>query len=461
MKTIYETIPRDITGWKITVLGAGRSGLYVSLLLAKKGAAVVLSDSGNVKIEEILQKKIEFCKVKLDLGRHSNFIFEADLVVTSPGISDASPVIRKFQKRGINIVSEIEAAYWFSRKIDIIGITGSNGKTTTTSLIYELFKNSGYNAFCGGNIGKSFSEVVLEAETSDPANSIFILELSSFQLERIVHFKPKISLFLNISDDHMDRYENQPEKYLKAKLRIAMNQGKEDWYFYNSDDKILCQTIPSNCKSMAFGLSECTDIYFNDGKVYYQDMAVIHVDQLKLKGRHNLYNILAALHAAQIFHLPLEIIRKTLRDFAPVEHRLEYVATIKGVEYYNDSKATNVDSVRYALESFTKPLIVILGGKDKNSDFSELIPSLQAHCKLAILMGAATEKLQKILTGTLPLIQADSMDNAVKIATKSALKGDIVLLSPACASFDMFDNFEHRGRVFKNCVLKLIAHHDD
>jgi len=452
MKSINE-IPANVKNWEITILGAGRSGISAAILLLDKGAKVILSDSHKKEIpvfDQFQNKNIRF-----DLGQHSEFIYDADLVVVSPGIPNSSPAIQKFEHLKIPIISEIEMAYWFTRDVDIIGITGSNGKTTTTTLIYQLFKNAGFDAYCGGNIGTAFSEAVLEMEKSDSTKKIIVLELSSFQLERIVHFKPKISFFLNLSDDHMDRYDNNLEKYMEAKLRITMNQDNTDFYIYNLNDKILCENLPKNCTIMTFGLRKKNNIYFHNDQIFYKDQKLFHIDEILLKGRHNVYNILAALNAALIYDLPIDSVCNTIKNFQPIEHRLEYVAMIDSVEYYNDSKATNVESVKYALESFTKPIIVILGGKDKNSDFSLLIPYLKKYCRHTLLIGDATEKLQATLTDTIPITIVKSMEEAVEKASFLANPYDIVLLSPACASFDMFDNFEHRGKVFKECVKKL------
>lgn len=452
-------IPKDFKNIRIAILGAKRSGIIASILFAQKGAKVLLSDTENVTIAGDLQKDLDQWGVEVELGGHTSKVTDSDLTVLSPGIPNSAPIIEKINAAGIPIVSEIEAAYWFSHPSKIIAVTGSNGKTTTTTLIHEMFKGTLYDPYCGGNIGIPFSKLILDAQQSKSTKKIFILELSSFQLERIVHFHPFISIFLNITPDHMDRYEHDFMLYFDFKQRIAMNQTKDDFYIFNDDDRLLRDNLPKNTKAIPAGIFSKSDknVYTDDKSIYLKDgKKLVDRSELSLLGEHNLYNILASLNAALLCGLTPEHLREVLINFKGIEHRLEFVTTINGVDYYNDSKATNIDSVNYALKSFNKPVIVILGGKDKDSDFSLLIPEIKNHVKEAILVGKAATKIRSALEEIVPLRDADyDMENAVQIAKSIASPGDVILLSPACASFDMFNDYEHRGRVFKEIVWKI------
>jgi UDP-N-acetylmuramoylalanine--D-glutamate ligase len=449
-------IPTDFKGKKIAVLGAARSGISASLLLAKQGANVLLSDIKNVKIskqdlEELINNKIE-----IELREHSSKVYQSDLVIVSPGIPNTAPIVERIEALSIPIVSESEAAYWFSQPCEIVAITGSNGKTTTTTLIFELLKNSNLDVYCGGNIGTPFSKLILKSEKSISKKKVFVLEVSSFQLERIFHFHPYISVILNISQDHLDRH-GDIHSYLSTKLKIAMNQTPSDYFIYNEDDRLISQNLPRNCTAIPFGLLSTTEkpIKATRDAIYLNNTELIRRTDIRLFGEHNLYNIMSALNVTLFYNIPAEKIRNTLKNFKSIEHRLEYVTTIDGVDYYNDSKATNVDSVIWALKSFEKPIVIILGGKDKNSNFSPLIPEIKKHAKSALLIGEAAPKIKKVLNRVIPLYEENSLQEAVKTAKKLSNKGDIVLLSPSCASFDMFENFEHRGKVFKQIVLSL------
>jgi UDP-N-acetylmuramoylalanine--D-glutamate ligase len=456
--SILSSIPQNLQDLKVVVLGARRSGCGAALLAAAKGARVLLSDVAQVEIAPDWRAQLEQARVEIELGVHSERVFEADLVVLSPGIPTNAPIVRELSEKLIPVIAEVELAYWFCPTPNIIAVTGSNGKTTTTTLLYEMFKESAYRPFCGGNIGVAFSNLILEYQALRPENPLFILELSSFQLERIVHFRPKVAVILNLTPDHMDRYEHSMDLYLQAKLRITMNQQADDWYVYNDDDPLLQAHLPTNCRVIPAGLHSGSSkpISVRMEAIYDQDgNQIIPLRELGLIGEHNLYNILATLNAARLFGLSNERFSQVLRTFRGVEHRLEYVATIDGVDFYNDSKATNVDSVIYALKSFSRPVVIILGGKDKDSDFRQLIPQLRAHAKAAILVGKAAPKLREALTDVLPLYDAGySLEKALELAVSVAQPGEVVLLSPACASFDMFNDFEHRGRVFKELVHK-------
>ncbi len=454
-----SSVPKSLQDVRVTVLGAARSGIGACRLLAQhKGARVFLSDSGECRLSEAVLSELKQLGVETEFGGHSARVTQSELVVISPGIPGTAPVVQKLEKLHIPLVSEIELGAWFSAEARIIAVTGSNGKTTTTTLLGEIFKRSDYDSYCGGNIGISFCDLLIEAGKSTAPRKVFILELSSFQLERIVHFRPYLSIMLNVTDDHMDRYDHDINKYMNAKLRIAENQGSDDFYIYNADDVRLLSKLPANCRPIPFGIYSSIKkplefrekaIYFDDGRKFIDQSA------LALPGEHNLYNMLAASTAALIMNVPALVITDVLHSFKSIEHRLEFVKTINRVDYYNDSKATNVDSVQYALKSFQKPVVVILGGKDKDSDFSILIEPLRKHAKAVILIGHAAGKIRSVLGDVIPLHDATTMQDAVELGQKLALPGDVVLLSPACASFDMFDNFEHRGRVFKEHVLSL------
>jgi len=454
-----KTKPANLNNVKVAVLGAKRSGIAAALLAARRGAEVLLSDAADLEITPEQYSKLKQYNIQLEIGGHTSKIFNSDLVALSPGIPNDAPIVTEVTGRSIPIVAEVEMAYWFCPTDNIIAVTGSNGKTTTTTLLYEIFKGSQYEPYCGGNIGTAFSHLIVEAENSAHPQKIFILELSSFQLERIVHFRPKVSIILNITPDHLDRYEHRMELYLAAKLRITLNQTEDDYYIYNDDDELLKANLPSRCRLVPAGLySTSRKLITSDAeKIYFtEEDQFIERARVALLGEHNLYNLTAALTAGRLYQIPIAHLQNALYNFKSIEHRLEFVATIDGVDYYNDSKATNVDSVNYALKSFNRPVIVILGGKDKDSDFTLLIPQIKEHVKAAVLIGKAADKIRQALSGIVEMYDAGySMPKAVEIARSLAVPGDIVLLSPACASFDMFDDYEHRGRVFKEIVMNL------
>ncbi|MFH1213612.1 MAG: UDP-N-acetylmuramoyl-L-alanine--D-glutamate ligase [Candidatus Neomarinimicrobiota bacterium] len=454
-----KTKPVSLADLKVAVLGAKRSGIAAAFLAARKGAAVLLSDAGNVEIAEDQRQELHKNNILLETDGHSAKVLESDLVVLSPGIPNDAPIVREIEKLGIPIVAEVEMAYWFCQTNNIIAVTGSNGKTTTTTLLAEIFKGTQYEPYCGGNIGVAFSKLIVDAEASAHPQKVFILELSSFQLEKIVHFRPRIAIVLNITPDHMDRYEHSMALYLAAKLRVTMNQTKDDFYIYNDDDRLLNENLPGNTQLVPAGLHSASqkmitsdkNAIFLNGKTQ-----IIEHARLALLGEHNLYNISAALTAAVLSDVAVSHLQTVLAGFKSIEHRLEYIKTIDNVDYYNDSKATNVDSVNYALKSFQRPVIVILGGKDKDSDFTLLIPQIREHVKAVVLVGKAADKIRQSLSGIVAMHDAGySMPDAVNIARNIARPGDVVLLSPACASFDMFNDYEHRGRVFKEIVQAL------
>ncbi|HCL00735.1 MAG TPA: UDP-N-acetylmuramoyl-L-alanine--D-glutamate ligase [Candidatus Marinimicrobia bacterium] len=453
-----NTLPISVTDKKVTVLGAKRSGLATAVLLARQGASVLLSDSGKVEIPDDIQVNLVKNNITTEIGYHSSAVLSSDLVVISPGIPKSASIVTALESKGIPIVSEIEMAFWFMPEAKLIAVTGSNGKTTTTTLIHELFKNTQYDVYCGGNIGISFSSLIPEARQIVAEPKVFVLEVSSFQLERIIHFHPNEAVILNVTDDHMDRYEHDINLYLQAKLNIIRNQNGNDRYIYFADDPLLQKNLPERPYKLPFGITKNPDMCFTaDNKNIYDsnNQAFIKRKDIALLGEHNLLNILAALNAVSGYGIPPAHIKQVLKHFSGIEHRLEYVTTIDGIDYYNDSKATNVDSVKYALKSFNKPVIIILGGRDKDADFSTLLPLLKQHAKKAILIGEAAAKIGKIIKSEIDYTIADSMQDAVAEAKHIAQTGDVILLSPACASYDMFDNFEHRGKAFKEIVYSL------
>ncbi len=446
---------------KVTVVGAARSGIAAAKLLKKKGYEVFLSDAGDEsKIDSDILAEIRRNEIEHEFGVHSERIFDADIVVVSPGVPQNSPVVQNALAKGLEVVSEIEAASWYC-KGKVIAITGTNGKTTTTTLIGEMFKDAGYKTFICGNIGIAFSDIVEETDE----RSIVVLETSSFQLDNIKKFKPFIAILLNVTPDHLDRYESF-EKYLESKMRIAENQNESDYFVFNYDDELVRNSSKSvNSNRSAFSLSETVKSETKEGAylnnldlVYYYYMGeenVIDTQKLIIKGEHNVYNAMASVISAKIFGIEKEYIKKTLENFKGVEHRLEFVRELKGVKYYNDSKATNVNSVWYALKGFNEPLVLILGGKDKGNDYTQIEKEVKQHVKHIIAIGDSKQKVYDHFKDILPVTVAADMGDAVLKASQNAAENEVVLLSPACASFDMFDNYEHRGKVFKEKVNAL------
>lgn len=447
----------SLSGKKVTVIGAARSGIAVAPLLQSKGADVFVSDSAPaeklVKESELLQSY----GIPFETGKHSNRVYECSLVVLSPGVPSNAPVVEEARRRKIPIVSELEVASWFC-KGSIIAITGSNGKTTTTTLIGKILSDAGVKHVVAGNIGTAFSSVV----SSVDEETLVVLEVSSFQLDHIQSFKPWIAVLLNVTPDHMDRYEHRMELYAASKARIFENQTPHDVLIYNVDDEWTNRVVHS-ARSQKLLLS--IEGTVNKGAMLVERMIrasvnnewidVITTNELGMKGMHNVYNAMAATLAALVCGVEIESIRTTLRTFRGVEHRLEFVRELDGVQYYNDSKATNVDSVRYALQAFDQPIVLLLGGRDKGNDYSVLMELVRQRVKAIVAIGESAEKVEKAFLGCTVVKRATSMDEAVSVARFLAVPGDVVLLSPACASFDWFQNYEHRGQVFKDLVQKL------
>lgn len=442
---------------KIAILGGGESGFGAAYLAKKKGLEVFLSDKGEIrpKYKTLLQMHdIEFEEGSHDEAR----ILSADWVIKSPGIPKKADLIQKIKQKGIRLSSEIEFAAEFT-DAKIIAITGSNGKTTTTSLIYHILKNDGLNVGLGGNIGTSFAKQIAE-ENYD----YYVLEVSSFQLDDIQNFRPYISLLLNLSPDHLDQYNYNYEEYALAKFRIAENQENDNFFIYNKDDEMsrnLLEKIEIKAKKLPFSLDEKLDegAYATEDKIFVklQEEFSMKIDELSIVGKHNVANSLAASIAGKLLNISNESIRNSLMTFQAVEHRLEQFAEIDGVKYINDSKATNVNATYYALESMKTPTVWIVGGVDKGNDYTEIEDLVKRKVKAIICLGLDNDKIIEFFRDKKELIHNTSnLEECVTIAKTIAEKGDTVLLSPCCASFDLFENYEDRGRKFKAEVLKSI-----
>ncbi len=458
MKT--ETMPRgDIAGKRVTILGAARSGLAAARLLQSHGAEVLVSDSGpEEKLREGLAGLRE-AAISFETGGHSQRALEADLVVISPGVPGGSPIVREAAARGIPVRSEMEVASWFC-PAPIVAITGTNGKTTTTTLAGRMFGDMHRRHIVAGNIGTAFSSAVADLDE----HGVAILEVSSFQLEHIETFHPRVAVILNITPDHLDRYNGSMDLYIAAKQRIFERQGEGDILVYNEDDEVTRRAVasaPAGITLLPFGVQRRPGegAFVENGMlvamVHGTRSEIIPVREISIRGIHNLMNAMAAVLSALPLGIPPASLRATLRNFKGVEHRLEFVRTVGGVMYVNDSKATNVDSVWYALQSFESPIILLLGGRDKGNDYSKLTELVRRHVKYIVAIGESAEKVVRAFTGVVPVATASSMESAVTAAASAASAGDVVLLSPACASFDWFRNYEHRGQVFKEIVNAL------
>jgi len=446
----------ELRGKRVLVVGLARTGVATAQFCAARGATVSATDSRpETEIGEAAGK-LRAAGVKVELGGHQEKTFlEQDLIIPSPGVPADAPHLQAARARSIAIWSEIELAYRFL-KGRLVGITGSNGKTTTTSLVEHVLKTAGFSTILAGNIGTPLIGCVDGSNT----DTITALELSSFQLELIDAFRPNISVFLNLTPDHLDRHHTM-EAYGAAKARIFENQTEEDSAVLNADDPATTPHAPSRPGVFWFSRKQRvaqgafvrgTEIIFRrDG----EEESVLKLEDIHLPGAHNLENVLAAVVAARLAGAQGQAIAKGVRSFAGVEHRLEFVAEIGGVRYYNDSKATNVDATLKALDAFPGRILVILGGKDKGSDYTALQKPLREKAILALLIGAASEKIEKQIAGSVAIERAETLERAVETAAHAAQPGDIVLLAPACASFDQFRNYEHRGRVFKELVCQL------
>jgi len=442
---------------KIAILGAGESGTGAAILANKNGFEVFVSDSGVIK--EKYKNVLSNAGVNWEEKKHTQAkIINADLVIKSPGISDDTEIIKLIKSKNISIISEIEfaARYTNAKKICI---TGSNGKTTTTVLLHYILKNAGVNVGLVGNVGKSFALQIAEQDCE-----YYVIELSSFQLDGMFDFKADISVLLNITPDHLDRYENNFQKYADSKLRIIRNQKKEDFFIYNNDDEVIrAELLKINPDVTTVPFSIALNVengnYKNENKFYIninKNEFSMYIHELALQGRHNLYNSLAAGIASRILDIRKDIIKESLTNFQGVEHRLEYITNVHGIEFINDSKATNVNSTWFALESMSKPVIWIVGGKDKGNDYLFLKEIVNKKVKAIVCMGVDNRKIHKAFSESVtPIIDTQSAEEAVRTAYHLGKPGDVVLLSPSCASFDLFENYEERGRKFKEAVREL------
>ena len=446
-------------GKRLVVLGGAESGIGAAVLARKQGFDTFLSDNG--KIEEKYVEILKQWDIPFEEGHHTeDLILSADEVVKSPGIPGNVPMVQKLRDQGTRIISEIEFAgrYDTARKICV---TGSNGKTTTTSLIYYLLKNAGLNVGLGGNIGKSYAYQVA-TEHFD----YYVLEISSFQLDDVYDFKPDIAIITNITPDHLDRYDHRFENYVAAKFKITRNLSKDDCFIFDSDDEITIRHLDNiilRCKMLPFSQKKelPQGAYVKDDKMIVkvgESETDIFLRELALDGKHNIYNSMAAALAAKAMDIDNQVIRDSLSSFPSVEHRLEPVLSIKDVLYINDSKATNVDAAWYALECQTRPVVWIVGGKDKGNDYSPLFDLVREKVKDIVCLGADNSKIRdnfEHIVGSGHFVETRSADEAVKEASRRAVAGDVVLLSPCCASFDLFHNYEERGRLFKDAVRNL------
>ena len=444
----------------IVVLGGGISGYGSAILAKKEGFEVFLSDSGTIAAR--FRERLDAWQVPYEEGGHTlERILAASEVIKSPGIPETAPVVRQIREAGIPVISEMEFAGRYMGRARCICITGSNGKTTTTSLIYKILRDAGMNVALGGNIGESFAYSVATG-----SYDWYVLELSSFQLDGMYRFRAHIGVLMNITPDHLDRYDHCFQNYADAKMRITQNMNSRDWFIYSGDDEVIWQQLPKydlRMKQLPFAAKNAVasgagDAFLCDGvftATVGRHTVEIDTAKLRIKGLHNAYNAMAAALAALAAGVDEEQIRTSLYDFAPVEHRLEPVAERGGVAWINDSKATNVDSVYYALESMTRPVVWIAGGTDKGNDYTPLKEFARRKVHTLVCMGVDNAKLVREFTGVVPeVISTSSLDEAMRAARAAAREGDAVLLSPACASFDLFKNYENRGELFKQWVAE-------
>jgi UDP-N-acetylmuramoylalanine--D-glutamate ligase len=442
---------------RAVILGGGISGLGAALLAQKRGYDVFLSDKGVMK--DAFAKALQENNIPYEAGNHDKTkILDATVVIKSPGIPDNAPLILEIVAAGIEVISEIEFAARFSES-RIIAITGSNGKTTVTSLMGHIVEQAGLDATVGGNIGASFAG----QEAAAPA-AYRVLEISSFQLDGITSFKPHIAILLNITPDHLDRYDYNFENYVASKMRITMNQDASDYFIYNLDDPVIVKALekfPTKAQLVPFSMKETLEhgAYLQDNNIHIQtdlNPFIMPIQELSIKGQHNTANAMAASTASKLLGIRKETIRQSMASFQGVEHRLEQVLKINRVQYINDSKATNVNATFFALDSMEHPTVWIVGGVDKGNDYSELFDLVNRKVKAIVCLGIDNAKLVEAFGNCVDnMVETGSMEDAVRVAYKLADAGDNVLLSPACASFDLFENYEDRGRQFKQAVRNL------
>ena len=461
----------DVTGKRVSVIGAGKSGIAAAKLLTREGAEVLLSELGRIGEKELLS--LQDMQIRFEEEGHSGSVYDADFCVISPGIPPSAQVVKTMQARGIPLYSEIEIASRFC-KARIIGITGTDGKTTTATLVHRICeedgRQQGYRSYSIGNIGVPFSSMVSEMSASDVA----VVELSSYQLERCFTFRPDVAVITNITPDHLDRYEHDMQRYADAKYRIYMNQSGSDTLVFNSDDPLLRAHFSGAAdrfpfRILPFGMEPAPErgvdsrLVLLDGEaivvrqVSGEERFMVTSDFLKnsFRGRHNISNVLAAVAAARALGIGNEAVRSALREFKGVEHRQEYVMTLNGADWVNDSKATNINAMRQAIEAVPSTAVLIAGGRDKGNDYASIAELVRSKVSLLIAIGESKAKIASFFDGLVALKVAASLDEAVSFASEAALPGQTVLFSPGCASFDMFKNFEERGQRFKQCVHRL------
>ncbi|TVQ01733.1 MAG: UDP-N-acetylmuramoyl-L-alanine--D-glutamate ligase [Balneolaceae bacterium] len=452
---------RQVNSRHIVIAGAARSGVAAARLLKRRGAIPFVTDAGTIPdaIQELLKNE----GIGFEQNMHSDASLGGDFLVLSPGIPDSSPIVRGYTDQGKEVFSEVEVASWFCRS-PILAVTGTNGKTSVASWMAHTWKIAGKDHILAGNIGLAFSDFV---DDTSPQKDV-LLEISSFQLDHIDSFRPYASIILNISPDHLDRYQNDVNLYAASKLNITKNQSATDRFIYNFEDPILSghakklagkENAPQLLAFSGSGEVACGAFVRNGNlilKTNDNEEQLMQISEIGLKGLHNLQNGMATALAARASEIKNEFIRESLKSFEGVAHRLEFVRKYEGVSFVNDSKATNVNSVWYALNSFNMPVVLILGGRDKGNDYSYLEKQIREKVHTIVAIGEARQAIRQQLESVVPhLIEADSMKDAVKKARKAAKRGETVLLSPACSSFDMFDNFEHRGNEFKQAVLDI------
>jgi UDP-N-acetylmuramoylalanine--D-glutamate ligase len=445
------------TKQKIAILGAGESGVGTAILAKKQGFDVFVSDYG--KIKEKYKKALEQIEVEWEEGGHTEArLFDASIVMKSPGIPDSAPLVQQLISKEIPVISEIEFASKYT-DAKIIGITGSNGKTTTTKWVYHILKSAGISVGMAGNVGDSFAKQVAEENVD-----WYVLELSSFQLDGIVDFRPDIAVLTNITPDHLNRYNYNIEEYIASKFRIVKNQTEEDFFIYDADDEIITKWLESHsvkAQKLPFSLQKKFEIgaYTEENNIKINiknTQFIMPTSSLALEGKHNTKNAMAASTVANLLRIRKETIRQSMEDFQGVEHRLEKVLKINNVMYINDSKATNINATYYALDSVEGETVWIVGGEDKGNNYAELLPLVNEKVKAIICLGIDNSKIFEAFGNCVEImVETQSMSEAVKMAYKIAERGNTVLLSPACASFDLFENYEDRGRQFKDAIRNL------
>ncbi len=441
----------------IAILGAGESGVGAALLAQKHGFAVFVSDFGVIK--ENYKEQLTEAGIEFEEGGHTvERILEAAEIIKSPGIPEKAPIVKQAREKGIAIIDELEFAFRYS-KGKVIAITGSNGKTTTTLLTYHILTKAGLNVGLAGNVGQSWALQLVNGD-----KDYWVIEMSSFQLDGTVKFKPYIAILTNITPDHLDRYEYKMENYVASKLQVVANMDANDFFIYNAEDvetNKKMKEMSINAQLLAFGINtnNTTGAVANNNEITFLNQHnpfTMSIHELALQGKHNLHNSMASAIAARVLDIRKEVIRESLSDFQGVEHRLEFVANVHGIEFVNDSKATNINSTWYALESVTKPVIWIVGGVDKGNDYTELMALVKEKVKAIICLGTDNGKIINAFRGTVEtIVEAQSAQQAVHLGYDLGTNGDMVLLSPACASFDLFENYEDRGRQFKIAVKGL------